>query len=163
MKQRTSRPGSPGLTLWAQGVRPILAGAVAAVGVIGVSVEYGVVGMLAVYLGLSLFSVSLVWSFIESLGMSRSRVVRDGFAAATILMVLVGMQHFPFGSGFLVALAVGLTSPPALGLLTSPRRRRASRRAPTSPRGALMDPTMVDRRFADIVSQLQDLDDLPDA
>ena len=121
MKQRTSRPGSPGLTLWAQGVWPSLAGAVAAVGVIGVSMEYGVVGMLAVYLGLSLFSVSLVWSFIESLGMSRSRVVRDGFAAATILMVLVGLQHFPFGSGFLVALAVGLTSPPALGLLTRPR------------------------------------------
>jgi uncharacterized membrane protein len=120
MKQRTRRRGSPGLELWTQGVWPILAGAVAAVGIIGASRVYGVVGMLAIYCGLSLFVVAMVWGLMASAGMYHRRVVRLGYVAATIVMVLVGLQHVLIGYGSLVALAAGLTSPPALALVKRP-------------------------------------------
>jgi len=139
-----------------------MAGIVSALGVIGASRMYGALGFLVAYLGLWVFAVAMVWGLNASVGQRGSRVVWTGFASASTLIVVVGLDQVLPGYGFLVAAAVGLTSPLALALLGRLRRTHGRRRSGPAAPGVLLDPILLNRRFEDIVAQFSESDDSTD-
>jgi hypothetical protein len=151
--------------LWSRRVWPVLAGSTAALGVFAAIDTFGFVALLAIYAGLSMFSVVMVWGLAQEFGAELSAVARWGLSAALIVLVTMGLSLVHPVWGLLAGVAVGVTSPIALTLLARIRAGTTSRRSdpPARPAGrVLVDQAMVDRRFDEMVSQLMESGDFPD-
>jgi hypothetical protein len=157
---RSARAGQ----LWSRRIWPLTAGAVTAVGVFAAGNALGMLALVLVYAALSMFAVAMVWGLSLENGMDLSSTVRWGLLAALVVLVTVGLCEVHQVYGLLAGVAVGVTSPTALALVSkvNPRRRqpptdRTARPAP----GVLVDKAMIDRRFHDIVSQWAESDEFP--
>jgi hypothetical protein len=149
--------------VWTHGVWPLLAGAVVAVGVYGAGSAFGLPVLLLVYAGLALFALVTVWGLSLEFDVEHSAVLRISLYAALDVVVLTGLCQLIPGYGLLAAAVVALTSPTALGLVARARRWSVVRRTDQAAPGVLVDKVMLDRRFHDIVSQLRQSGDFPDA
>jgi hypothetical protein len=162
-------PANPGTVQsrqpWSDVIWPLLAGTVTAVGVFSASKAFGVVMLLAVYAVLSIFAMVTVWGLSLEFGVDVGRVVRWGLNSALVVLVAVGLCQVHPVYGLLVVVAMGLSSPAALGLAARarprPARRRTDRAAGPAP-GVLVDKALLQRRFDDIVSQLTESGDFPE-
>jgi len=155
---RRSARGARGTTPVLRAARsawPILAGALAAVGVIGSTRQYGVVGLALIYAGSAAFGMIMMCAGHADRGLRGVPVVRVGLGAAAVLVVMLGtISLFPILGWFAVAV-VALTSPPATAWLAR-RRGRDQQRARAFVAEALSsDQTLVDRSFDRIVAGLQ--------
>lgn len=164
MKTRIRPTATPQRSLWSHRIWPLLAGAVTAVGVFAAINTLGVVAMLMVYASLSMFAVTMVWGLSLEIGIERGSVVRCGLYSALAVLALLGLCQVQPQYGLLVGIAVGLSSPAALSLLTKvrPRTKRRTDPAARPAPGVLVDKAMVDRRFDEIVSQLMASGDFPE-
>lgn len=113
-------------SLWTTWIWPLVAGAVAAIGVSAASNVFGWLVLCVVYAVTSLFAVATVWGLSTEIGIEPSAVVRWGLYAALVLLVTVGLSDIHPLYGLLAGVAVVLTSPAALRLLARvrPRTRR---------------------------------------
>ena len=166
-RRRMRSRAHPGTTragrVWTHGLWPLLAGAVVAVGVYGARSAFGVPVLLLVYAGLAVFALVTVWGLSLEFELSHSAVLRISLYAALDVVVLAGLcQLFP-RYGLLVAAVVALTSPAALGLIGRARRRSVVGRSEQAASGILVDKVLLERRFDDIVSQLRQSGDFPEA
>lgn len=152
-------------SLWTTWIWPLVAGAVAAIGVSAASNVFGWLVLCVVYAVTSLFAVATVWGLSTEIGIEPSAVVRWGLYAALVLLVTVGLSDIHPLYGLLAGVAVVLTSPAALRLLARVRprtRRRGVDEAAGPAVGVLVDKALLDRRFDAIVSQLRASDDFPE-
>ena len=164
MRARAYPRASPPRQLWSGRIWPLLAGAVTAVGVFAASNTLGVLGLAAVYAALSMFAVTMVWGLSLEIGIGQTAAVRWGLYAALAVLVAVGLCEVHPQYGLLLGIAVGLSSPAALGLLARFRPRTTSRRPDRTARQApalLVDKALLHRRFDDIVSRLTESGDFP--
>ena len=135
---------------------PLLGGTVTAVGVFGAGRAYGMLGLLMSTVLLSPFAVAMAWGLSDEFRIRRSRVVPIGLAATLVVLVLLGLSHLLGGFGLLVFAGTGLSSPTALRLLGQLRRRYRRHQGHAPAPGVLVDPTLLDRRFKDIVRRLDE-------
>lgn len=157
MNARTHRRTTPPRQLWSTRLWPLVAGAVTAVGVFAAGHALGLVALALVYLAMSMFAVAMIWGISLETGMGLPAAVRWGLDAALAVLVLVGLSQVHPVYGLLVGVAVGVTSPAALTLVSSARAQRRKQRADRTTRptpGVLVDKALLDRRFHEIVSQL---------
>jgi hypothetical protein len=164
------KPANPSTTQarqpWSDFIWPLLAGTVAAVGVFSASKMFGVVMLLAVYAVLSIFAVVTVWGLSLEFGVDLSRIVRWGLASALAVLVVAGLCQIHPQYGLLVGVVIGLSSPTAIRLAVRARphatKRRTAGAAGGPAPGVLVDKTLLERRFDDIVSQLRESGDFPE-
>ena len=157
MNARTHRRTTPPRPLWSTWLWPLVAGAVTAVGIFAAGQMLGLVGLVLVYLALSMFAVAMIWGISLESGRGLSSAVRWGLDAALAVLVLMGLCQVHPLYGLLVGVAVGVTSPAALTLVSRARAQRRKQRADRTARpapGVLVDKALLDRRFHEIVSQL---------
>lgn len=136
-----------------------------AVGVFAAADLMGPIAMVAAYLTMSMFAVTVVWGLSLEIGLDRASVVRCGLYSSLAVFVAVGLAQLHPHYGPLVGLAVGLTSPQILGFLDKVRLRMRKRRVQAVPQraaGVLVDNAMLDRRFDEIVSHLKESGDFPE-
>ena len=145
-------------SVWSDHVWPVLFGAMVADRLAGAVSGYGVKGVLLGIATLAPFGVVVFWGLSEELGINRTAVVRLGVGSAVGVLVLLGLTVLFPTYGLVIAAAVAVSSPRALGLLGGFRRRASH---PAGPR-TVMDPDLVDRRFDDIVRRLADPSDSPE-
>ena len=142
--------------LWADTAWPELAGALTATGRIGAWRADGLIAAALIFIGLWAFAATLTYGICSESGIAPERTVRLSFAGTLLVVVLMGLlELFPVG-GWLAAAVVAITSP----VVTTWLVRR-------SPRGVAVwgrpdaevrpDQPVVDRMFAQIVSELEDL------
>jgi hypothetical protein len=134
-----------------------VAGAATAVGVFVAGHTLGLLPLVLVYLALSVFALATIWGISLETGMELPSAVRWSLYASLAVLVLVGLCQLHPLYGLLVGVAVGVTSPAALTLLSTARARRRKQRTDRTTRpapGVLVDKALLDRRFQEIVSQL---------
>jgi hypothetical protein len=157
MNARTHRRNDPPRPLWSTWLWPLAAGAVTAVGIFVAGHTLGLVALVLVYLATSTFAVAMIWGMTIDTGVGLPAAVRWGLHAALAVVVLVGLCDVQPLYGLLVGVAVGVTSPVALTLVSTIRaqrqKQRTDRTAGPAP-GVLVDKALLDRRFHEIVSQL---------
>jgi hypothetical protein len=140
---------------WRDVVWPALAGAVAAVGLLGVWHLTSVVAVVLMVAGLwVLFGVTLYGVASES-GLGIAAAVRIGLISSVWTVALLGLVALLPVAGWLVALSVGVTAPAATDWAAPHvcRAMAAARRLPTTPR-VDSDQGAVDRAFEQIVTEL---------
>jgi len=166
MRTRGNTSAAVSRSLWTTRIWPLVAGAVAAIGVSAASNVFGWLVLVVVYGVVSLFAVVTVWGLSTEIGIERSAVVRGGLYAALALLVAVGLSDIHPLYGLLVGVAVALSSPAALRLLAwvRPRTRRGGvGEAARPPDGVRVDQALLDRCFEAIVNQLRESDDFPES
>jgi hypothetical protein len=143
------------LKAWRDAAWPVLAGTVAAVGLLGV---WHLTSLLAVVLMVAglwlLFAVTLYGVASES-GMRAGAAVRIGLISSVSTIALLGLVALLPVAGWLLALSVGVTAP-AVADRTAPYVRRAAaavRRLRTTS-SVDSDQGAVDRAFEQIVTDL---------
>ena len=164
MRTRARRSAALSRSLWTTRIWPLVAGAVAAVGVAAASNVFGWLALGVVYAMVSLFAVATVWGLSTEIGIKPEAVLRWGLYAALVLLVAVGLSDIHPVYGMLVGVAVGLSSPAALRLLARVRPRTRGRGVDEMARpavGVLVDKALLDRRFEGIVGQLRESGDFP--
>lgn len=139
--------------LWADTAWPVLAGALTATGLIGAWRAYGLIAALLIFIGLWAFAAILTYGICSDSGISPERTAGMSFAGTLLVLVLMGLlELFPVG-GWLAAAVVALTSP----IVTTWLVRRSPRGVVVSPDAEVRpDQPVVDRMFAQIVSELED-------
>jgi hypothetical protein len=152
--RRRSRPHHP-LVRATESAWPVLAGAVAAVGLAGSIRQYGIIALVVIYAGSAVLTMVMVYAAYAEGDVSNIPIVRIGLGAALAFVVALGvMMLFPV-AGWCIALVVVATSP----LVTSrlPERRRTSDGSnPAAARLVPQDQTLVDRAFQRVVADLVD-------
>jgi hypothetical protein len=142
------------LAAWRDVGWPVLAGAVAAVGLLGLWRLTSLLAVAAMVAGLWLLVAITVYGVASEAGLRASTAVRIGLAAAVWTVVMLGLVDLLPVAGWLVGLAVGVTSP-RLADWTAPYLRRAT--AAARRKRALPGPSdqgTVDRAFERIVTDL---------
>jgi len=140
---------------WRDGVWPVLAGAVAAVGLLGVWHLTSVLAVVLMVTGLwVLFSVTLYGVASES-GLRGRAAVRIGLISSVSTIALLGLvEVLPF-LGWILALLVGVTAPAVVDW-AAPHVRRATTAVPRllASSGVEPDQVTVDRAFERIVTDI---------
>jgi hypothetical protein len=140
---------------WRDAAWPALAGAVAAVGLLGVWHLTSLVAVVLMVAGLwVLFGVTLYGVASES-GLRPATAVRIGLLSSVGTVALLGLVAVLPVAGWIVALSVGVTAP-AVADWAAPHMRRAvtsARRFLATPR-VDSDQGAVDRTFEQIVTEL---------
>jgi hypothetical protein len=152
---RASRRHTALLMAWRDAAWPVLAGAVAAVGLLDV---WHLTSLLAVVLmvgGLWVLIAVTLYGVASESGLPAGTAVRVGLISSVWTVALLGLVTvFPV-AGWIVALAIGATAP-VVADWAAPHVRRAAaavRRPPNTTR-VDADQGAVDRAFQEIVTDL---------
>ena len=133
---------------------PVPAGALTVLGLVGSGLQYGLAGLVVLYLACALLTMSMVYAVYAESGTIGVPFIRTGLTAALALVVALGvLALLPVAGWFVVAVAAA-TSPLVTSRLGGPGR--ASRGStPATVRWVPQDQTLVDRAFQQIVAGLE--------
>jgi hypothetical protein len=153
----SSSPHSSGFVVrtWTGAVWPLLAAFAAVFGLLVAWQAVGPAPVLMTFVTLSLFALTLAWSMSGG-SLTRNRAVLAGVGVPLFMLVVMGWCQTAGAYGLLPPLSLALTSPTVLALAPQAGRAAARRRGARRYRSqrVLMDREMVDRRFEEIVRQL---------
>lgn len=136
---------------WTDTVWPVVAGVVAAVGLVEVGRLVGPLAVLLIVVGLWLFIATVTYGAASESGLRLRAASRIGLLSSVSVVALLGITNLAPAAGWFVALGVGVTSPALLDRLAPQLRsvtRWTSRRSPSSP----PDQAAIDQTFQEIVS-----------
>ena len=158
MTTRTTQPQDRSRqwhSIWSDRAWPVLAGALSAVGLLGGTLTFGVLGLLLLGLGVWLFTSLTVYGALSESGFPPARCVRIGLVAAVALIVLTGLLLLAPVLGAVTAGVLVVTSPLVTDRVSRLGRRHRGlfvRQAPAPRR----DQGAVDRAFLAMTRELGD-------
>lgn len=149
---------------WCRYGWPALAGTVGAVGLASAMAVVGSAPLFSVFVTLSVFSGVLTWSFVRETSGRHVSPWRVAAWTPFVVLVLMGWMLLTPLYGFTICVLTALASPALIRFVRASRRRARARGMARlrSYHRVLMDREMVDRRFAEIVRQLQQSDERQD-
>jgi hypothetical protein len=148
--RRTTAPARAWRHAW-----PVLAGAVLAVGLVGTWRLTSLLAVVAMAAGLWLFLAVMLYGVGSESGLRLRTAVRVGLVASVWTLTLLGLVGLFPVAGWLVAIAVGVSSP-ALTDWAGPHLARATDAVGRSmARPAQPDRDAVDRAFGEIVADIE--------
>jgi hypothetical protein len=139
------------------------------VALVGLGGACQIAGVRALAVSLAALALTIgvsIWALVRDIPGLRAHAWRIGFGLVVGLVAAAGWAEISPSAGILVPALAAASSPPAVHLAYDRvTRRRAERRAALElpPRRVLMDREMVDRRFAEIVRQLEESGETQDS
>jgi hypothetical protein len=161
MERRTRSSSARRRRPWADGAWPVVCGAAGAVGLIGAYETATPVGLGVTYVLLAVIVVATLYCIDADLAPRASTAARWALTAPVLAIAAVGLVSALGAPGSLVVLGVAVTSPPVIeriarGLGRDRRPALAARAHSRSPRHSELDRMLVDQRFVEMVSHLED-------
>jgi hypothetical protein len=141
--------------VWNDVAWPVLAGAVAAVGLLGLWHAYGLLGVTLIPTALWVFATVTVYGVLSESGVGPGRAVRIARNGTLVVVVLMGWLLLFERVGWLPVAAIAATSPPAIERVARTCRRRWSELTQSGTAAVTPDQAAVDRTFDQIVADLE--------
>jgi hypothetical protein len=140
---------------WNDVAWPVLAGASTAVGLLGLSSTYGLLGLTLIPAGLWVFGAVTVYGVLSESGVGLGRAVRLARNGTLVIVVLMGWLLLFERAGWIPVAVLAATSPPVTERAARVCRRRWSELTELGNSAVPPDQAAVDRRFDQIVADLE--------
>jgi hypothetical protein len=159
---RSTTPSEPLLLrAWTRAGWPLLAIPAGGIGLVAAEHQIGLAVMVVLFTAMTLAVWVSVATVVSDLPGVRVNALRIGVASGFVVTVMAGWTEISSSAGVVVPLLLVVTSPPAvrLALGAARRHRRSHSRRTDLPPRVLMDKEMVDRRFGELVRDLEESGD----